>query len=253
MGAARSTLDLTEPWFPHPIDPTAVTNAEVALAGLARCRRLFHGMVELADVPDVAGVLARVLFETWLASVYVLLGGPDAYERLDKNDRIHLHRLSTRLLNQLDTDGEVGVGTLRQKATAVVGEARPSGELSVEAIAQKVRKLLEQAGDEHASFAVRGYAFLYAPQSYVSAHGGIGAIKQHWAEGGDVKDEISAYPTGRDSIDHLLDVATALVASLAKRVGHELSLDTGALDVFAASWLASLKDAGPSIAESGVG
>jgi hypothetical protein len=234
-------LDLTEGWFPYPIDRTAVTNAEVALAGLARCRRLLHGMVELAEMPDVAGVLARVLFETWLASVYLLLGGPDAYERLDTNDRIHLHRLSTRLLDQLDSDGDVGVGTLRKKATEVTSEARPSGELSVEAMAQKVRKLLEEAGDEHAPFAVRGYAYLYASQSYMSTHGGIGALKQHWTEDGNVKHDISPHPTGRDSIDHLLDVATALVASVAKRVGHDLGLDTEALDEFAASWLASLE------------
>jgi hypothetical protein len=239
--AAGTILELTEGWFPHSIDPAAVTGPEVALAGLARCRRLLHGIVELADVPDVAGVLARVLFETWLTSVYLLLGEDEAYEHLDRNDRINLHRVSKRLLEQLDADDDTAMESLRGQAAEVVSEERLTGELSVEAIAQKVRRLLEDSGDEQAGFPVRGYTYLYAPQSYASAHGGIGAIKQHWTEAGNVKPEISTFPTGRGPIDHLLDVCTALVGSLARRVGDELGLDTASLDEFAAEWFATLQ------------
>lgn len=37
-------LTATEKWFPFVIDLEAVTVEQMALAGLARCRRLLHGM-----------------------------------------------------------------------------------------------------------------------------------------------------------------------------------------------------------------
>lgn len=55
---ATALLDATAPWFPFSIDPKAVTTEELALAGVARCRRLLVGMVKLHDDPDLAGLLS---------------------------------------------------------------------------------------------------------------------------------------------------------------------------------------------------
>jgi hypothetical protein len=70
---ANRLLSVTDGWFPFAIDPTAVTTEELALGGLVRCRRLLEGMIRVHDAPDLAGVFARAIYETYLHTVYLLL------------------------------------------------------------------------------------------------------------------------------------------------------------------------------------
>lgn len=83
---ATALLDATAPWFPFSIDPKAVTTEELALAGVARGRRLLAGMVKLHDDPDLAGLLSRTLYETWLSSRTALT--PRALSWIDRSDHL---------------------------------------------------------------------------------------------------------------------------------------------------------------------
>src|SRR5581483_3960101 len=100
--AAHQLIGLTADWFPRSLDPSAITATELALAGFARCRRLLEGMLALHRFSDVAGALARSLFETWLTALYLLLAGDEAIERVDANDQNHLYRHAKRFLEELD-------------------------------------------------------------------------------------------------------------------------------------------------------
>lgn len=82
----RKALDATSSWFPYPFDPEATTPGHLALAGLARCRRLLHGMLTLHDdAPDLVGGFARSHFEVWVWSIFLLLDGEEAMEYLRAN------------------------------------------------------------------------------------------------------------------------------------------------------------------------
>src|SRR4051794_27759825 len=94
--ATQTVIDLTADWFPRPSDPGAELVDELAFAGFARCRRLLEGMIELYDASDVCGILARTLFETWVTSVYLLLGRDDAFQRVKTNDDLHLYKFAKR-------------------------------------------------------------------------------------------------------------------------------------------------------------
>src|SRR2546423_1207964 len=92
--AARAALEATKGWFPYRIEPTAVRIEEFALAGVARCRRLLQGMVDLHDQSDLAGTHARSLYEAWLSTMYLVLDPETAFERLEANDRTLIFQLS---------------------------------------------------------------------------------------------------------------------------------------------------------------
>ncbi len=56
---------------------------QMAAAGVARCRALLLGMEMLEEGrPDVMGLLQRNLWEVTMTALYLLLGGPDAVNRL---------------------------------------------------------------------------------------------------------------------------------------------------------------------------
>jgi hypothetical protein len=223
-------------WLPHAIDPHAVTTEELALAGVARCRRLLVGMVKLHDDPDLAGVLARTLFETWLSSTFLVLAEDDAYERLESTD-ISLHRkLASRML-ALPPDGSERNERMREGAQAALdGPEAGMGEFKVYDMALAVAKLLKSANDPNAHYPTTMYTVSYGVESYVSTHGGLGAIKQHMIRNGAIGDEIFAGPWHHSAHDHRLDLMSAAVLTLANRVGQLLALDTSGLEAIAGDW-----------------
>ena len=73
-----------------------------AAAGLMRCCAVLKGILVLdeARMPALAGILVRQHWETWLVSLYVLLGGDEALEVIVDDD-IHW----SRNLSEVAPDG----------------------------------------------------------------------------------------------------------------------------------------------------
>lgn len=235
---ARTVLRATSDWFPYSVDPGAVTVEEMALAGLARCRRLLSGMVRLHAEPDLTGGFARTLYEVWLGAMFLLLGGQEAYERLESNDIRSLQRQAKRIKAHLDPNesNPVGQRLMRQTETFSAAPKNTKGELDVAAMAENVTKLLVERG-QPANFPNEGYAFLYGPESYVNVHGGIGAMKQHLLERGEVIPYIDAAARPHRGADHRLEVACAMVMSLADYLCVRMGLPRKKLDESLSGWL----------------
>jgi hypothetical protein len=224
---AEQLLAATGGYFPYPTDPTAITIEEMALAGLARCRRLLTGLVEVHDSPDLGGLFARSLYETWVVAVYLLVGGDDAYERLDLNDRLAIYKFSKRLVEFVDQDtNQRSPGELLRNAERVVAIGKPQGgELHFNDLVLKVGRLLTEQGDPNSGFLERGYVSLFMPESYTTVHGGIGALKQHVLDAGEPGDVIGAGPWEHANHALRLEMCTPMVAVLARSVALRLGLD----------------------------
>ena len=65
-----------------------VSPKQFAAAGLMRCCRLLNGIFVLygARMPELAGILARQLWEAWVVSLYVLLDKDEAMKVIDGDD-----------------------------------------------------------------------------------------------------------------------------------------------------------------------
>jgi hypothetical protein len=150
-----------------------------------------------------------------------------------------VHKSAKQFLERIENDGSVTVDRLRKQAEAIVRE-KPSqvGTLSVEAMAGKVRKLLLDDGDQKADFPLRAYESLYRPESYMSVHGGMGAIRRHVRIEEGVGEIISG-PLPYGGRDRRLELATAMFAGVASRTAAVLRLDHSELDELARTWLGS--------------
>lgn len=229
-------LSLTESWFPFTIDPKAVTTEELALCGFVRCRRLLHGMVLVHEAPDLAGVFARAIYETYLSALFLLLGDDIAYERLAANDAYELRRMAKRFLETSDP-GDPTQAKLRKQSEDALAAPEPTGKrIDTAALGREVRKLLIDAGDPNAEWPVRMYAALFGPESYTSAHGGLGAIKQYILENGQVVPRISADPWNHAGNDHRLDLMTAALLGIAYKIGTTVGLPVEGLNELAREW-----------------
>lgn len=233
---AEGVLEATCGWFPYWVNPNAIQGDELLLAGLARCRRLLHGMIELHSEPDLTGGFARTLYELWLSCTYMFLAGDKAYDRLEINDRELLRKQGRRVLDHLKPGNDPASRRLfRQAQEAVAQPKSEKGELHVAAMADMVTKLLRKAKRESV-FPLQGYAALYAPESYVSVHGGLGAIKQHLLKRGSLQPFVDAEGPANGSADHRLQLAAAMVMSLADGVADRLEVDRAKLDDLARRW-----------------
>jgi len=233
---AEGLLSATDGWFPFLIDPTAVTTEELALAGFVRCRRLLHGMVLVHDAPDLAGLFARAIYETYLTALFLLLGDDVAYKRLEANDRYELRRIAKRFLETSEPD-DPAQGHLRKQSDNALVAPEPCGQrIDIAALGREVRNLLREVHDPNAAWPVKMYAALFGPESYTSAHGGLGSIKQYMLENGQVVPRISADPWHHAGNDQRLDLMTAALLGLAHRIGTTVGLAVDELDDFALQW-----------------
>jgi hypothetical protein len=235
--AARRVLAATDSWFPRELDPSAVTTPELALAGLARCRRLLEGMLQMADSPDLCGGYARALFETWLWSVYLLLDPDTAYRRMEATDRTLLAKMAKQLLPMLEDRHDPVADRLRKQTEDAVAQLKEGdNELGVADVANCVRSLLRRDGDPNAEYPVETYAHLFRSESYVSVHGGLGAMKQHMLASGAYTGRIEGAPSYRDPEDRRFALCVGMVLVLAHRVARGLGIEHQSLDQFAADW-----------------
>jgi hypothetical protein len=234
--AGECLLEATEAWYPYRVKSGSATldSNELALAGLARCRRLLWGMLRLhEDGSDLAGSFGRTLYETWLNAVYVLFAGDDARERLVANDQHERRRLAKALLEWPDELREHVPGLLDQ-AEAQLAEPEPTiGKLSLRDIALAVRRVTAEAGEPDSDWYQKAYTVLYGPESYMSVHGGLESMRrQVELETGVVGSEGWMY----QGADRRLEVGIAMVAVLASHLAARLGLAHDVLDAFGQAW-----------------
>ena len=132
-----------------------------------RCRELLRGIrrLEAAGLDIPAGILYRQHWETWLVSLYVLLGGEDALSEIGSD-----YVKNTRLLNE-----ELNLG-LEHVPDKEEGASR----LNIHQIAQKLGPMLVEAGDGWGGDAgVMAYNVTYRVQSQYAVHVGLSTIRPH--------------------------------------------------------------------------
>jgi hypothetical protein len=229
-------LTVTEKWFPFVIDPKAVTVEQMALAGLVRCRRLLHGMILVHESPDLGGVFARTLYETYLSALYLLLGGDAAYERLEANDDFERRRLAKRFLSSSISHGPSGM-TVRTQSEELLEQPVPLGKrIDTATLCKEVQALLRSIDDPNADWPVSMYTVLFGPESYTTLHGGLGAMKQYMLAEGKMTSNIGAEAWSYPGNDHRLDLMTAAVLGLAYRFGVTLGLPVVDLVEIGRAW-----------------
>lgn len=229
LATAKAALEATAGWFPYPVEYESVTSAELALAGLARCRRLLMGVTRLHDTGgDVAGAHARSLYEMWISSLFAFFGADEARRRLEANDEIQRRRQATALLESVTPDSR-----LADQARAVLAAPEPEvGILSVRDMARAVRRLTVATGAPESDFYDQAYLLLYGPESYMTVHGGLEQMRRQIdIERGQIVGDGWTY----SGEDRRLDLCTAMVMSLANLVGGALGLDRSQLDAAAAA------------------
>ena len=149
---------------------------QFAAAGLMRCCALLKGILVLdeASLPVVASILARQHWETWVVSLYVLLGGKEALQRITDNDIYPKRRLSKfwPKLDDYHPDSAKG--------------PRPK-RLNYRQLNECVRERLREQGESvDGPAGVTGYDVTYACESLFSVHANGETIdRQHLVKGDD--------------------------------------------------------------------
>lgn len=224
LSVARLTVEKTMP-DPHLTTQSREDNLDIALAAAARCRRLLVALVAIveADLHDVAGMLVRSIYECWLTGAYAIRGGEEARKRLIQHNQYQEHQMAKNLkLPGLDE--------------------MPKGErLSVSAMATSVTKLLEAENHQQAEFARRAYLTMYAAESHVSTHGGLGSILPYIADDED-RAILSEPPRNEALFRHRFLIAITIVVSAAQVPAVRQGLPHQDLDSVA-GWIHSLDPA----------
>ena len=147
---------------------------QFAAAGLMRCCALLKGILVLneASLPVVASILARQHWETWVVSLYVLLGGEEALQRITGNDIYSKRRLSKFWPELDDYHPDSAEGPKR---------------LDYRQLNECVRERLREQGESvDGPAGVTGYDVTYACESLFSVHANGETIgRQHLVKGDD--------------------------------------------------------------------
>jgi hypothetical protein len=210
LNMARRAMSATDDVVVVPTEQDRM-DLVVALAAVARCRRLLAGIVVLFDggLEDVFGVLSRALFETWLVCMYALLGGEEAMERLVSQQDRHLKPILEILGEDRDDEGR---------------------RFPVEQMARQVSHLMKTGRLPDPQFAMEAYNVLYRWESYRNAHGGLGSVEGHVEHRADGVALLRKRPEEDANVRHRLFVAVALFVSAAQVVAIHTGLDHEVLD-----------------------
>jgi hypothetical protein len=186
----------------------------IAACSLARCRSLLIGIDRLveADLGEVAGVLLRSLYETWLTGSYVLLQGDESVDPLIDEYKRRIKQLVS--LGHFEIPGDWSFD---------------GSTLSVESMARKYQQLLAERGDTKPEFPTDAYEILYRPESLLNSHGGLGAMLGYMFDG-DGWLGVKVSRTETDGGKGKLVMGSAFVALLAREVFKTFGINTTALD-----------------------
>src|ERR1700722_6572588 len=189
----------------------------VPLLGLARCNRLLQGMVAVKDarLPDLVGVFVRPVMETWLISMYVLLGDVTASRVVLGDFLFHVRRFAGK-----ETD-------LRKLVESWPDEP---AQFQWPDITSKVLALVDERESfpEHAEAAALLYRF-YRWVSTWELHGTVGSMLGHADAISGRPVEIRAEREGTDPTLHI-QIAAFFTGSLGSSIAEVHDVETDPID-----------------------
>ncbi len=207
--AVDELLGAIEKHLPRLTSRPGLYDRQIAAAGLARCCALSDGIRVLCRCGrcDVAGVLTRTLYETFIVSLYVLLKGHEAF--------LHVagaHKRHGRILNEKNA---LGAEDLLARWT--FDEAR----LNVEELTKELGPLLAEAGEPD-SDAMPIYDLGYRAESTWSTHG-LGALLRYVDAAGSPWTVVKR-PEGLLKPENAQTVAVLYTSVLAKHVFQQFGV-----------------------------
>lgn len=166
------------------------------LCGL-RMRRLMIAGVNLvqAGSEDSLGLPTRTIYEFWLVGTYALVGGGEALQRIN-SQALHTARLA---LGKELADGI---------------ELPPGARINIQDLATEVEELLAKTGIEKSSFPRLWYEDIYRKESGMSVHGGVFALRPHFAASEDRTTTVVDPETDLNTTQRRLEDMISVVASL---------------------------------------
>ena len=194
-----------------------VSPKQFAAAGLMRCCRLLNGTFLLygAKMPELAGILARQLWEAWVVSLYVLLAKDEAMKVIDGDD----FYWKSRIVDYLGVEDDYYHPE----------SAKRSEILNYRELSDRVLKLLRERESVDVPDGVTGYDVIYRWESVFSTHANRTTIGGHLVKKGDGCLAVSV-----DSWLPPPNAATPvfLTCHLARYVFKEFGLDADAIAPF---------------------
>lgn len=223
VATARDLLGLVAGWFPG--SARADTHFVWASGFLARCHGLLSGVTTLVEQheDDSVAALYRPLLETYLAGMYVLLGGDEAEAALRAGQLHDAYQVELAL-------GRKPVRPEGAEKLKVSDYKQGTG------LVDRVDELLSSVDPASAGWARTAYATQYSTTSYHDSHGGLGVLEGHVSDlhGGGASVTLRR---GRPAVAlRLLDMGVSLMFSFAAvwadRAGKDDTHDQGhAVDV----------------------
>ena len=201
---------------------------QFAAAGLMRCCALLKGILVLdeARMSELAGILVRLHWETWLVSLYVLLDGDEALEVLVA-DNIYRMRQMRPIFEALRLE----VDHHYDPDPDSVKEPKP---LNYKRLHERVRKLLRKGGESvDGPAGVTDYDVIYRSDSLFSTHANLFTIGGHlvWGDDGGLAVSVDSSEMQNDAIA----LGPVLYTNhLAQSVFKKFGLDGAAMNSFVA-------------------
>ena len=194
---------------------------QFAAAGLMRCCAVLKGILVLdeAKMPELAGMLVRQHWETWLVSLYVLLGGDKALEEI-RDD--HIQR-SHQLCKSLRMEGD------HHHPDSVKNQKKLN---SWERHKRVIELLREQGESVDGPAGVTGYDVIYRSESLFSTHANVFTIGRHLVFGDD--EWVVSVDSSETRGDDIVSAPVIHTSYLAQRVFKEFGLDGDAMSSFVA-------------------
>ena len=195
---------------------------QFAAAGLMRCCALLKGILVLdeARMPALAGVLARLHWETWVVSLYVLLDGDKALQVI-AGDNIHWKRSLDRGL-RLEREQDAHY---QQDWTVKIVK------LKYKDLHDRLLELLRERESVDGPAGVTGYDVTYRYESLVSSHANLTTIGEHLVCG---DDEWAVSVDSSKTPDDVAVTPVLYTVHLAHYVFKEFGLNGDAMDPFVA-------------------
>lgn len=159
---AHETLKEVDAVLPSLDIPKDLSSMATSAAGLLRCRHLLESMLILFEArsPGAIGVLARVMFETWTCTMYVILGGEEA--------------VATMVADAYSQTNPWVMGHNPQIDEILA--AQPAKRMSFRGICHALAEKMRARNLEDANLALTGYDIVYRIESGTSVHGGLAAL-----------------------------------------------------------------------------
>ena len=192
---------------------------QFAAAGLMRCCALLKGILVLdeARMPALAGILTRLLWETWVVSLYVLLAGDEALQVIACDDIYWKRRLSKKLRLERDDYHLDWTGKLAK--------------LNYKDLHDRLLELLRERESVDGPAGVTGYDVTYSYESLVSSHANLMTIGEHLVYG---DDEWAVSVDSSKTPDDVAATPVLYTNHLAQHVFKEFGLDGDAMGPFVA-------------------